>query len=347
MIDGRDVFLHNHAMKKGARIILLVTLAAAATGPTGQAQIQIKPMSAPARLIIDLKSKDHSVRRAAADALGSMRARDSVRPLIQLLLDKNAEVREAAAFALGMMTDPRAVEPLLGAMADKDDEVRSSAAFALGMIGERRAIRALSNALDDSSVAVRSSALVGLGLMHDIEGIEEFISMLDDPSVDVRYDAVWSIGQIDDPEAIDHLYAALVNLDLSRIDDSLLEAYSQTVQNSLARLKARKEIITRRRRATSAIAPIDVENKISRPVSIVQSVQPAPTERAIREKVKGSVGLRVLVGAEGYAVRAYITRRLGYGLDQRAMEAVLQYRFDPELRDGLPQTTWMNLEVKF
>jgi hypothetical protein len=26
---------------------------------------------------------------------------------------------------------------------------------------------------------------------------------------------------------------------------------------------------------------------------------------------------------------------------------VLQYRFDPELRDGLPQTTWMNLEVKF
>ncbi len=314
---------------------------------TGQAQIQVKPMSAPARLIADLKSKDHSVRRAAADALGSMRARDSVRPLIQLLLDKNAAVREAAAFALGMMTDPRAVEPLLGALSDKDDEVRSSAAFALGMIGERRAIRALSNALDDSSIAVRSSALVGLGLMHDIEGMEEFISMLDDPSVDVRYDAVWSIGQIDDPEAIDHLYAALVNLDLSRIDDSLLEAYSQTVQNSLTRLKARKEIITRRRRATSSIAPIDVENKVSRPAAINQSVQAALTERAIRAQVKGSVGLRVLVGAEGYAVRAYVTRRLGYGLDQRAMEAVLQYRFDPELRDGLPQTTWMNMEVKF
>ncbi|MEW6210878.1 MAG: HEAT repeat domain-containing protein [Acidobacteriota bacterium] len=339
--------MHNQAMKKGARIILLVTLTSVAIASTAQAQIQVKPMSAPARLIAELKSKDPMVRRAAANALGGMRARDSVRPLIQLLLDKNPSVREAAAFALGMMTDPRAVDPLLGAMADKDDEVRSSAAFALGMIGERRAIRALSNALDDSSVAVRSSALVGLGLMHDIEGIEEFISMLDDPSVDVRYDAVWSIGQIDDPDAIDHLYAALLDLDLSRIDDSLLEAYSQTVQNSLARLKARKEIITRRRRVTSPIAPIDVENKISRPVAITQSVQAAPTERAIREKVKGSVGLRVLVGAEGYAVRAYVTRRLGYGLDQRAMEAVLQYRFEPELRDGLPQTTWMNMEVKF
>lgn len=326
---------------------LIAALLLIAIVTTGQAQIQVKPMSAPARLIADLKSKDPSVRRAAANALGSMRARDSVRPLIQLLLDKNAAVREAAAFALGMMTDPRAVESLLGALADKDDEVRSSAVFALGMIGERRAIRALSNALDDSSISVRSSALVGLGLMHDIEGIEEFISMLDDPSVDVRYDAVWSIGQIDDPEAIDHLYAALVNLDLSRIDDSMLEAYSQTVQNSLARLKARKEIITRRRRVTSSTAQIDVENKISRPVAIIQSVQPAPTERAIRAQAKGSVGLRVLVGAEGYAVRAYVTRRLGYGLDQRAIEAVLQYRFDPELRDGLPQTTWMNMEVKF
>jgi HEAT repeat protein len=326
---------------------LITSLLLIAICSIGEAQIQVKPMSAPAHLIYELKSKDPNVRRAAANALGSMRARDSVRPLIQLLLDKNAGVREAAAFALGMMTDPRAVEPLLGALADKDDEVRSSAAFALGMIGERKAIRALSNALDDPSIAVRSSALVGLGLMHDIEGVEEFISMLDDPSVDVRYDAVWSIGQIDDPDAIDHLYAALVNLDLSRIDDSMLEAYSQTVQNSLARLKARQEIITRRRRATSSIAAIDVENRISRPVAISQSVQAAPTERAIREKVKGSVGLRVLVGAEGYAVRAYVTRRLGYGLDQRAMEAVLQYRFDPELRDGLPQTTWMNLEVKF
>jgi TonB family protein len=184
--------------------------------------------------------------------------------------------------------------------------------------------------------------------MHDIEGVEEFISMLDDPSVDVRYDAVWSIGQIDDPEAIDHLYAALVNLDLTRIDDSLLEAYSQTVQNSLARLKARREVIaSRRRRATAPISPIDVQERRSRSASISQTVQAAPTERAIRAKVSGTVSIRAYVGAEGYAVRAYVTRRLGYGLDQRAIEAVLQYRFDPELRDGLPQTTWMNLEVKF
>jgi hypothetical protein len=59
------------------------------------------------------------------------------------------------------------------------------------------------------------------------------------------------------------------------------------------------------------------------------------------------VKLRVLVGADGKAVRVYVTRRLGYGLDRRAVETALQYRYDPELEGGLPQTTWTDMEVKF
>ena len=55
----------------------------------------------------------------------------------------------------------------------------------------------------------------------------------------------------------------------------------------------------------------------------------------------------LLVGADGRTVRAYVTRRLGYGLDQRAVEAAMQYRFDPALVDGLPQTTWTDLKIRF
>ena len=57
--------------------------------------------------------------------------------------------------------------------------------------------------------------------------------------------------------------------------------------------------------------------------------------------------LRVLVGSNGRAVRAYVIRRLGYGLDQRAVEAIMHYKFDPALEDGLPQTTWAEIEVKY
>jgi HEAT repeat protein len=340
----------HQAMSKNTRKLLLIAslLSALSAAPALAFQVQVKPEAAPPRLIADLRSKSADTRRDSANQLGALRAKEAVRPLIQLLLDKDASVREAAAFALGMMTDVRAVDPLLRALADKNEEVRSSAAFALGMIGERRAIRALSNALDDSSPAVRSSALTGLGLMHDIDGVQEFISMLDDPSIDVRYDAVWAIGQIDDPEALEHLHAALVNLDLSRIDDNMLEAYRQAVQSSLERLQMRREMIaSRRRRATAPVSANDVEQRVNKPFAITQTVQAAPTERALRARASGAVSLRALIGVEGYAVRAYVTRRLGYGLDQRAIEAVMQYRFDPELRDGLPQTVWKDIEVKF
>jgi hypothetical protein len=55
----------------------------------------------------------------------------------------------------------------------------------------------------------------------------------------------------------------------------------------------------------------------------------------------------VLVGADGKAVRVYVVRRLGYGLDRRAVETALQYRYDPEVREGLPQSSWIDMEVKF
>ena len=71
------------------------------------------------------------------------------------------------------------------------------------------------------------------------------------------------------------------------------------------------------------------------------------TDAALRARVGGSVKLRVLVGADGKAVRVYVTRRLGYGLDRRAVETALQYQYDPELEGGLPQTTWTDMEVKF
>jgi TonB family protein len=334
-----------------AIFLLLCSLTAFDNGRPARAAAQqrVQPIVAPPELLTGLNSSNPAERRNAANRLGGMRARDTVPLLIKLLLDKEASVREAAAFALGQMTDPRAMRPLISALSDKDQEVRASAAFALGMIGDRKAIPALSNALGENSVPLRSSALVALGLMHDQEAFDEFIDMLDDPSIDARYDAVWAMGQIEDPEAIDHLYAALVNLDLTNISDDFLEAYRQVVQNSLERLKGREDLIAGRTRPRRAVDPSGAlqRARTTRPISVSQSVHAATTERALRAKIKGTVAIKALVGADGYVVRAYVMRRLGYGLDQRAVEAVMQYRFDPAMYDGLPQTTWVEVEVKF
>jgi TonB family protein len=337
-------------MKLKTRKALTISLAVfLLSGPALRAQEQDRPKPAPPRLLAELKSNEVTSRRQAAMQLGELRARDAIRPLAQGLLDRDASVREASAFALGQITDRQAIEPLLGALSDKDEEVQASAAFALGMLDDRRAIRALSNALGNSSVAVRSSAAVALGLIQDHDSLDEIVAMLDDPSIDVRYDAVWSLGQIGAYDAIGHLHAALVNLDLLKIDDKLLEAYRQAVQHSIERLQALDDTKAGRPRRANTPQGEKLKDQahVSRPMNISQTVQAAPTERAIRARVNGSVKLRVLVGVEGRAVRAYVARRLGYGLDQRAVQAVLQYRFDPEIKSGLPQTIWVDLDVKY
>ena len=317
------------------------------------AQVTVKPVAAPPDLLSALKSKDAAARRDAANRLGGMRAREAVRPLIEALLDKDAVVREAAAFALGQIADRRANEPLLTALSDKDEEVRATIVFALGMLGERKSIRVLSNLLDDGSAAVRSSATVALGLMQDGDAVDEIIDILDDPSIDVRYDAVWALAQIGEPDALDHLKAVLVNLDLVKVDDNALEGLRQAVQNSMEILQAKSELRSvRKRRAGAPSQPSGGSDKVTysmelRSAKIVQSVQPAPTERAVKARVRGTVGVRVLIAADGRAARAYVTRRLGYGLDQRAVDAAMQYKFEPAMQAGLPQTTWMDLEIRY
>ena len=48
--------------------------------------------------------------------------------------DANPDVREQAVFALGQIRDRRAVEPLISALKDADADVREQAAFGLGQI---------------------------------------------------------------------------------------------------------------------------------------------------------------------------------------------------------------------
>jgi TonB family protein len=347
------ILLLKSTIKMKARVIALLIAAAFATQVSAAlavAQESAKPQTSTPRLLSDLRSKKAETRRAAANQLGASRARDSVRPLIAALADADVTVREAAAFALGQIADSTASLPLTRALADKDTEVRATAAFALGMIGERKSLQALSDALADDEAAVRASAATALGLMQDPGSVDELIAMLNDSSFDVRYDAVWALGYIGEPDAVEHLNSALLNINSLQVSDGLREAFRENAQNALESLRTTEYVERTRRRIVEppdrSSEPQPYSTTIT-PAAIQESAQAAATERAARARLQGAVTLKVLVGADGRAVRAYVTRRLGHGLDHRAVEAVLQYRFTPAKQAGLPQTTWMNLDVKF
>jgi TonB family protein len=331
------------------RYFIALMLCAVCLFSQALAQVTVKPAPIPPHLFADLKSREPEKRRAAADELGGMRNPNAVLPLIAALTDKDARVREAVAFALGQTTDSRAVASLTKALSDKDATVRASIVFALGMIGERKSGQTLSKLCDDASPMVRAAAATALGVMQDEQGVDELVEMLTDPSFDVRYDAAWALGQFSEADAIDPLRAAMTAIDSLPVDNSLREEFRLQAQLSIERIQAQDAgfLPTRPRKVTEGVIAIDLYNNRSNPAVIRQMVQATPTEKARAARIGGAVKIKVLVAADGRPARAYVIKRLGYGLDQRAIEAVLQYKFEPAMLSGLPQTAWVFLDVKF
>lgn len=80
----------------------------------------------------------------------------------------------------------------------------------------------------------------------------------------------------------------------------------------------------------------------------IKCPQPEPTEEARKNHVKGSVLLDVLVTAEGRTDEIVVLMAPGYGLDEKAIDAVSQWRFKPARdRNGKPIGAHMQLTVRF
>lgn len=71
------------------------------------------------------------------------------------------------------------------------------------------------------------------------------------------------------------------------------------------------------------------------------------SEEARRAKYEGVCVLSVIVGPDGLPQDIKVARSLGMGLDEKAIEAVKQWRFKPAMKDGMPVAVAINVEVNF
>jgi HEAT repeat protein len=94
-------------------------------------------------LLPTLKEKDPSVRVAALERIGELRAmaREAAPDVLACLRDPSAEVRAAAALALARIeaNTPETIETLTRLLADSEPNVRANAAIALSSMGEAAA----------------------------------------------------------------------------------------------------------------------------------------------------------------------------------------------------------------
>jgi TonB family protein len=82
------------------------------------------------------------------------------------------------------------------------------------------------------------------------------------------------------------------------------------------------------------------------PPSVTHRVEPSYTTFAQHDRVKGLVQLRLVVDAQGAARHIVIAQPLGYGLEQKTVEAVAKFKFAPAMEGGsaVPSVVLMNHE---
>jgi periplasmic protein TonB len=85
---------------------------------------------------------------------------------------------------------------------------------------------------------------------------------------------------------------------------------------------------------------------VSQPKVLV-SADPEFSEEARKAKFSGNVLVYFIVDETGAPTHVRVARGVGMGLDEKAVDAVRQYKFKPGMKDGKPVKVEMAIEVNF
>lgn len=79
----------------------------------------------------------------------------------------------------------------------------------------------------------------------------------------------------------------------------------------------------------------------------INTVEAEYSDEARHKKIQGTVLVSVIVDSYGVPANIRVLKPLGYGLDEAAVAAARQYRFEPAMRDGKPVPVMIHIEVNF
>ncbi len=84
-----------------------------------------------------------------------------------------------------------------------------------------------------------------------------------------------------------------------------------------------------------------------RPPVVTYQVDPEFSEEARKAKFSGNVQVYLWVDENGLPSHVRVVRGVGMGLDEKAVEAVRQYKFKPAMKDGKPVKVDLYIDVNF
>jgi TonB family protein len=99
-------------------------------------------------------------------------------------------------------------------------------------------------------------------------------------------------------------------------------------------------------RQTAGVTAFRVGNGVS-PPTLAYKVEPEYSEEAHLTRFQGTVVVYAEIGADGTAQNMRVIRSVGLGLDEKALQAISKWKFNPGTKDGQPVPVAATIDVNF
>ena len=88
-------------------------------------------------------------------------------------------------------------------------------------------------------------------------------------------------------------------------------------------------------------------NAVDQQAKVVSSIAPDSNEYAQANGISGRALYRAVIGADGLPAEIAVVRPIGFGLDEKAVEAIQKAKFEPAMKAGQPVAETLDLAVMF
>jgi TonB family protein len=89
------------------------------------------------------------------------------------------------------------------------------------------------------------------------------------------------------------------------------------------------------------------QNTVDRKARLLTSFEPDSNEFAQAAGVAGMSQYHAVIGPDGKVGEVAVSRPIGFGLDESAVEAIRNAKFEPAIKDGKPVAVLLDLDVPF
>ncbi len=342
----------NSASRAWSWIAAAIAIALVAPLAAVHAQ-EAKPQTIPADVDAYIRAansqKNHEMLERAAKTAEEAQKYDTAQALLQSAADIRASVSgdQSEQYAVGLMK--------LGDLEEKRKNVASATDFytkAANILGARpEAVSALmylgKAALGRRDFEQAYNFFERVQLADRVQGLRAYMWMAIVRQLEGKSEQAESLYKealaTQDPQSLD---AA----NTMQVYAHFLKGF-RTRSDEVADLEARAEAI--RKAIAPAAAPTalpagvyKIGGDVHQP-TLISKVEPQYSELARIAGFAGSVSLSVVIGPDGIPTNIQVRRPLGFGLDEKAVEAVGKWVFKPGMKDGQPVPVIAVIDVSF